>query len=141
MKRGSGLYVGLIVLMLVLGSGCAGTTGGQATTATPAPGDPVIGAQLFQQTLRLTGAPNCASCHVVSADELAVVGPSLAGIGTAAATRSQAQSAEEYLERSIVAPNEYIVPGYPAGVMPRTYEVLLTEQQRRDIVAYMLTLK
>lgn len=112
-------------------------------SASATPGDPAVGEELFQETLRLTGAPTCQSCHVTWSSEQELVGPGLAGIAATAAARVPGQSAEEYLCRSIVAPNDYIVAGYPDDVllMPVTYGDVLTSQQVRDLVAYMLTLE
>ncbi len=47
-------------------------------------------------------------------------------------------SAEEYLRRSILHPDEYVVDGYPAGRM-RPAE--LSEDDVRDLTAYLLTLR
>lgn len=143
MRRGKCWYAGLLALLLALLGACSGTgaTTNQSDTATSKPGDPVVGEQLFHQTLRMTGAPTCSTCHVVEPNMTPIVGPSLTGIATTAATRLQGQSADEYMLKSIVLPNEYIVAGYNAGIMPRTYEALLTEQQINDIVAYLMTLK
>jgi hypothetical protein len=49
-------------------------------------------------------------------------------------------SAKEYLLESILHPDDFIVPGMPAGIMPRTYADKLTNLQIGDLVAYMLTL-
>ncbi|NJO07438.1 MAG: cytochrome c [Chloroflexaceae bacterium] len=107
----------------------------------PVPGNAETGRELFLNTLRLTGSPNCVSCHVVEAGQVEVVGPSLVGIARVAGERAGGQSAEAYLYRSIVAPNEYIVEGYDAGIMPRTYALYLNQQQVADLMAYMLTLE
>lgn len=96
---------------------------------------------MFNQTLRMAGVADCRSCHAIETDEEAVIGPGLAGIATKAASRVPRQSAEEYLRLSIVAPNDYIVEGYEAGIMPRNYEAALTGEQIDDMVAYLMTLK
>lgn len=139
-----------LVLVLALAFGMAGC--GTAAPADPAqpeglnrepppPGDAEAGRELFHNTLRLTGAPNCGSCHVVEPDIPAVVGPSLVGIAAAAAERQTGQSAEEYLYLSMVAPNDYIVSGYDAAIMPRTYALYLSREQFADLLAYLLTLE
>lgn len=70
-----------------------------------------------------SGAYPCAGCHVLADLGWAgLTGPSLNGIGDRAATvRANATglSPEEYLDRSIYYPNEYIVPGFGAGLMPQ----------------------
>lgn len=46
-----------------------------------------------------------------------------------------------YIHHSIVAPNDYVVAGYPAGIMPQTYGETLNDEQLMHIVAYLLTLR
>lgn len=141
-----------IAVCVLLGACAGGTTTPPATHAPPASasavesarqvGDPVAGEELFKRTQQIVpGAPNCQSCHVVQADAVPVVGPSLYGIATVAGTRVPGQSAEEYLRIALVDPNDYVLEGYQPGIMVRTYGILLTEQQINDLVAYMLTLE
>lgn len=96
-------------------------------------GDAVRGQVLFTEKA-------CLTCHVVATDAK-LVGPSLQGIGTTAATRQVGVSAEQYLIESIHDPNAYIVEGYVAGLMPQTYKETLSTAEVSDLVAYMLTLK
>lgn len=102
-------------------------------------GDPERGRQLFFEQVpgKNTG---CRLCHSLNPGERRV-GPSLAGIATRAETRVPGMSAREYLYQSIVEPDAYVVPGYPAGVMPPNYRELLTEEDIQDLVAFLLTLK
>lgn len=142
----------IIAVCILLGACGGGTTTAPAMNAPPASspalerarqvGDPVAGEELFQRTQQIVpGAPTCQSCHVVQADAVPVIGPSLYGIATVAGTRVPGQSAEEYLRIAIVDPNDYVLEGYQPGIMVRTYGMLLTEQQINDLVAYMLTLE
>jgi cytochrome c oxidase subunit 2 len=65
------------------------------------------------------GAYPCAGCHTL--DDLGWVGltgPSLNGVGDRAARRVPGQSAEEYLDRSLYHPGEYLVPGF-GNLMPQ----------------------
>ncbi len=140
------MVVLIAALPLLALAGCGATAPKQATGLTisstpPEPGDPVQGRELFVNTLALTGSPNCSSCHVVESGAEAVVGPSLAGIASVAGSRVGNQSAAQYLWISMVAPNEYIVEGYAAGIMPRTYALYMSEEQLADLLAYMLTLE
>jgi mono/diheme cytochrome c family protein len=96
------------------------------------------GQSLYFETTLGTNA-GCRICH--SLDEgVTLVGPSLAGIETAAATRVPGLSAEEYLRQSIVDPDTYIVEGLPAGQMVPNYLDLLSEDGIENLVAYLLTI-
>ncbi len=102
-------------------------------------GDPERGRALFFEEVpgENTG---CQLCHSLEPG-VDKVGPSLANIGAEAANRVPGMSAEEYLYQSIVDPNAYVVPGYPQGVMPPNYREFLSEQDIRDLVAFLLTLR
>jgi ferredoxin/coenzyme F420-reducing hydrogenase delta subunit/mono/diheme cytochrome c family protein len=102
-------------------------------------GDPRAGARLFAETRGGTGA-GCRICHSLQAG-VRLVGPSLAGVGTAAATRVPGLSAEAYIRQSLVAPDAYLVAGYRAGQMPPDYLKRLSAAQIEDLVAYLLTLR
>ncbi|MBX3012617.1 MAG: cytochrome c [Caldilineaceae bacterium] len=112
------------------------------------PGDAERGAALFQQTL--VGSrpePGCATCHSLQPGTR-LVGPSLAGIATSAEAiladanyQGTAETVADYLHESLVAPDIYVVPSYPAGVMRPTYGTALTAQEQADLVAYLLTLE
>jgi len=105
-------------------------------------GDPQAGEATVQ-------ALGCTACHIA-----APTGPAWMaqagepGMGTRAGTRltqpdyqGAAADAHQYLFESIVSPNTYVVPGFPAGVMPQTYGNTLADQDLADIIAYLLTLK
>lgn len=89
---------------------------------------------------QLTVVYGCIACHSLQAGQT-TVGPSWHNLGVAAATRVQGQSAEAYLYFSIVDPNAHLVEGFQAGLMPATYQDMLTAEQIADIIAYLLTLK
>ncbi len=97
------------------------------------------GRSLYFETTLGTNA-GCRICH--SLDEgVTLVGPSFAGIGNEATNRVPGLSAEEYLRQSIVAPDAYIVEGFPAGQMVPNYLDLLSEDDIENLVAYLLTLQ
>lgn len=134
------------------------------STATPAPTpEPSetpfisIGEDIFQALppgnpeagRRVSGARDCTGCHVTmsvgplwaSADDepslaerasLRILQPDYAG---------QAMTAEQYLLESIVAPDAYIVEGYPPGLMPDGLARLLSQQEAADLIAYMMTIE
>jgi hypothetical protein len=71
---------------------------------------------------------------------VALIGPSLYGIGAAGATREAGKSAEQYIREAITKPDAFVLSGFPA-VMPTTFGSLLTEKQLNDLVAYLISLK
>ena len=125
-----------LVMFSVLLAACGG--GGSNTTATPV-GDAAAGQALFNQ-MTINTAPGCATCHSIAPGETKV-GPSLAGVASAAGSRVNGQTAEQYLRTSILDPNAYIVPGFNPGVMYQSFKTELTDKQVNDLVAYLLTLK
>lgn len=102
-------------------------------------GDPTAGERLYRETSLDTNA-GCRICHSLQ-PEVRIVGPSLAGVASRAATRIPGLSAEAYLRESILAPDAYVVAGYPAGQMLPDLGKTLTPEQIEDLVAFMLTLK
>jgi mono/diheme cytochrome c family protein len=85
------------------------------------------------------GVGECSSCHRVAPGD-PLVGTSLQGVSSWGAYRIPGMSAKDYLLESILHPDDYVVPGMPAGIMPRTYVDRLTNLQIGDLIAYMLTL-
>jgi len=81
----------------------------------------------------------CAQCHATVPDTV-VIGPSLAGIATYAATRMEGYDAEAYIEHSILSPRDYIVDGF-ADTMPTNFGKELTSEELTSVVAYLMTLK
>jgi mono/diheme cytochrome c family protein len=128
----------VFVAALALLAACGGGGGAPAGGAAPAGGDAGAGQALFAQTV-IGSQPGCATCHSLNAGEK-LVGPSLAGVGTRAASTVSGQSAEQYLRTSIVNPHEHVVTGFADGIMLE-YKDGLSEQQVNDLLAYLLTLK
>ncbi len=106
-----------------------------------------IGEQIFQ-----TAQPACTSCHSTESG-VDMAGPSLAGLATHAAEiidspeyQGEATSVEGYIRESIVKPDAYLVPGdmYSDGetsFMPSGYDESLTEEELKQLTAYLATLK
>jgi len=81
----------------------------------------------------------CAQCHATVPDTI-VIGPSLAGIATRAATRMDGYDAEAYIEHSILFPRDYIVDGF-TDTMPTNFGKELTSEELTGVIAYLMTLK
>jgi cytochrome c oxidase subunit 2 len=87
-------------------------------------------------------AAGCNACHALAdANAVGAIGPKLDGFGTAAAARVPGKSAEEYALEAIVKPNEHVVEGYPANVMPQDYGLRLSEQELDALVNYLVEMK
>jgi hypothetical protein len=69
-----------------------------------------------------------------------VIGPSLAGVATRAATRMPGYDAQAYIETSILNPGAYVVDGFK-DVMPKNFGKDLTSDDFNAIVAFLLTQK
>ena len=87
----------------------------------------------------------CGSCHTLGSLSAGLVGPALTNIATVAATRIEGMPVEDYLKRSILEPNSFLVPECPIGaclpVMPANWGELLSEEQLNDLVAFLLAQK
>lgn len=111
------------------------TTEDEAVVA-EAVGDVASGAALFAN---VPGNAPCSSCHYVDSDQM-LVGPGMLGVGERAGERVSGEDAAEYLRNSILHPNDHVVEGYPAQVMPQNYGDSLSEEDINDLIAYMLSL-
>ena len=95
-------------------------------------GDPNNGQTLY------TGSLACSSCH----NNASIAPPTEGTFTRAEETRLQDpaladHTARQYLVESILVPNAYIAPGYPANAMPQNFGERLDVQQLADLVAYL----
>ena len=125
------LITGLLLVSLL---GCSG--GDSTIKVTEATLDPNSAAGLG----KFLFSTHCAACHAVDEGTI-LVGPSLAGIGSAAASRIENMDAETYLSRSILFPDNFIADGYVVGAMQQNFASILTSEDVNNLVAYLLTLK
>ena len=100
----------------------------------PPPPGAAEGRELFQAR-----ASGCATCHSVESGDDGI-GPSLSGVASRAGTRVEGLTPELYLRSSILLPDQYVVPGFPAGQMLPIYRERFTEEQLDALVAYLMTL-
>lgn len=130
----------IIALLLVLAVGMA------LAACTPTPPTPEPTPTLDPATPEgrgqalFSGIARCSACHALEPDTV-IVGPSLHGIATIAATRVEGLSAQEYLEESILLPDSFKPPGFETQQMDTTLAKTLTLEQMNDIVAFLLTLE
>ncbi len=83
----------------------------------------------------------CAACHTVSVlNNNGVGGPVLDGLAARAGDIVAGLSAEEYIRESILNPSAFVVADFQDGVMPQTFEEILTPEQLEDLIAFLLTL-
>jgi mono/diheme cytochrome c family protein len=108
-----------------------------ACSASPEESAPTLTPQ--QQQGQTVFNLRCAQCHATVPDTV-VIGPSLNGIASRAATRIDGYDAEAYIERSILVPNSYIVDGFPS-TMPTNFGKELTSEELTAIVSYLMTYK
>lgn len=95
-------------------------------------GDPNNGQTLY------TGSLACSSCH----NNASIAPPTDGTYTRVTETRLQDPALADYTERhylveSILVPNAYISPGYPANAMPQDFGTRLDAQSLADIIAYL----
>lgn len=110
-----------------------------STDATPVPGDPARGQELFETLVAEAGFA-CATCHRVDSTEQ-LIGPGLLNVSVHGATHVEGLDAYEYIYQSITEPGAYVVTGFPDNLMPRIYADYYSAQDIQDIMAYLFTLK
>lgn len=102
----------------------------------PAIVDQIMNADVAQgETIALTFG--CVGCHVLDPAQT-MTGPTWHNIGDTAITRVPGQSPAEYLYQSITATNAYVVPNYPANIMPANFNDTMSQEQIATMVAYLL---
>jgi cytochrome c2 len=77
---------------------------------------------------------DCFVCHRLEANG---TGPMLRGLGQRAGARRPNYTAEAYLYESITAPNAFVVPDYPAGVMLQNFAATISEADLYDLIAWL----
>lgn len=98
-------------------------------------GNPENGSAVFM-------GKGCAACHAISGLEGAsgAVGPKLDGLSERGAKLASSGAAADYIRESIENPGAYIVDGYPAGLMPANLKASMSDDEYKDLIAYLETL-
>ncbi len=122
--------VALFLCLLPLLAACGGAEAA-ALPPTPTP-DPVLvaGKKVF--------VAHCGACHSTEPDSI-IVGPSLAGVAEAGATRVDGLDARAYIYNSIMRPSDYLVAGFD-DLMPQDLARKLTGEELDSVAAYVLSL-
>lgn len=115
--------------------------GAKEASNSPEVGNTSRGKELYNKAvIGPRAAPGCITCHSLEPG-VTLVGPSHAGIASRADSVVQGLSAEEYLRQSIISPDAHVIEGFFPGIMYQKYEEDLTEQEIKDLVAFMMTLE
>jgi Cytochrome c len=87
-------------------------------------------------TLALTH--KCAGCHSLDPTKT-MTGPTWHDLADTASNRVPGQSPGLYIYTSITNPGAFVVPNFPAGVMPQDISSTLKPDELADIIAFLLT--
>jgi cytochrome c oxidase subunit 2 len=113
----------------------AWVSGAPRPAAQATPGEPALevdGKSVFQTY-------GCGACHALAdAGTTGVVGPALDELPGVAGSRVEGMDAELYVRESILDPNAFIVPGFPADVMPEIYRETIPPEALEALVQYLL---
>lgn len=81
----------------------------------------------------------CSACHTLTAvGATGTIGPSLDDLSAVAGRRRPGMDGPAYIEESIATPDAFIVPGFPPGLMPKTFSQRLTPDQTQRLIAFLL---
>jgi mono/diheme cytochrome c family protein len=82
---------------------------------------------------------SCYGCHALAdAGINGQTGPAWTNIADIAGNQVPGQDARTRLTHAILYPNEYVVPGYPANVMPQNFGTLMDDVDLNSVVDYLL---
>ena len=120
------LFISFVLLFL---AACGGSAPAEPPATPTQTAQEELGDTVFSR--------ECARCHSLETDTV-IVGPSLKGIGQAAASRVAGQDAAEYILVSVLSPKEYLVDGFE-DLMPTSLGTELTSEELDAVIAYLLT--
>jgi cytochrome c2 len=128
-------FAAMISAVLIFGkekkvaAAAGGTPAATSTTAAAPTGNATAGKAVFASS-------GCAACHTFTpAGAKGTVGPNLDKLASEAAAFHQPVGA--FARTQIVTPDTFRAPGFPAGVMPKTFATSLTKTQLDDLVAFV----
>lgn len=117
----------------------AKTTDISGTMALP-PAAPASGeARAPQDLFTVMG---CQGCHVLEQDQTAdnrgAIAPNLGNLDTEAGNMVAGQDALTYVINSITHPNDFIVEGYAAGIMPQNFPDRMSAEEIANLAQWLL---
>ena len=84
----------------------------------------------------------CSGCHNMELNQepnnQGQPGPHMGNLPETASERVAGQDAETYVYNSIVNPNDYLNPGYIAGIMPQNFADQMSEEEIQSLVTWIL---
>lgn len=112
------------------------------------PGEPVVVATPAAETTgprspqELFAAMACVGCHDLSQEQTETnrgpIAPYLGNLYQTAGDKVAGQDAATYVHNSIVNPNEFVNPGYVAGIMPQNFSEQMSEEEIQGLVNWLL---
>ncbi|MDX6643777.1 MAG: cytochrome c oxidase subunit [Solirubrobacteraceae bacterium] len=118
------------------GSATASTGGGAPSPGGAGAAKPGAAAADGKQVFAANG---CSGCHTLAAaGATGKVGPDLDSVVADAKKYFKAGPPAAYIKQSIVNPNAFVVPGFPKGTMPQTFQQQLSPQQLDALVQFLL---
>lgn len=127
-----------LLAVAVLAAGCDDSKPGEKVVS-PVPGSRLVNVATPKGNAAagkaVFTANGCGACHTYkAAGSTGKVGPDLDKLPQYAAEAKRG-SLDAFVQESITAPNAYVQPGYPSGVMPIFGS--LSAQQLADLVAFL----
>lgn len=84
-------------------------------------------------------ANGCSGCHTLAAAGASgMVGPDLDHVLADAKKYGNGRPPAAYIRQSIVTPNAFVVPGFPKGTMPQTFQQQLSAAQLNALVQFLI---
>jgi cytochrome c oxidase subunit 2 len=103
----------------------------------PAPAAPPAGTNTAAGKAVFTGPGSCSSCHTLAdAGATGTIGPDL-GVRLIPDAKKRGLPLKPFILESIVKPNAFIAPGYPANTMPQNLSQTLSQTQIQALVDYL----
>ncbi|MEZ4868428.1 MAG: c-type cytochrome [Caldilineaceae bacterium] len=112
------------------------------------PGEPVAVAPTPAESAgprppqELFNAMGCVGCHKLDQNQTpnnqGQPGPNLGNLYETAGSKVPGEDAQTYVHNSIVNPNEYVNPGYTAGIMPQNFSEQMSEEEINGLVEWLL---